>query len=183
MLLLIGAGVLFLGILGWAIALYNRLISLRNMVQNSWAQIDVQLKRRFDLVPNLVATVKGYATHEQQVLENVTQARSLVAGAQTFEQRQQAENMLTGALKSLFAVAEAYPQLQASANFAQLQSELSELEAKIAFARQFYNDTTMKYNTAIQTFPNNLIAGIAGFVAIFYFEVDYREREAVQVRF
>lgn len=182
-MILIVVGVVFLGIMGWAIGVYNRLVGLRNMVQNSWAQIDVQLKRRFDLVPNLVAAVKGYATHEQQVLENVTQARSLIAGAQNFAERQQAEDLLSGALKSLFAVAEAYPQLQASANFAQLQSELSALEGKIAFARQFYNDTTMKYNTAIQSFPNNLIAGVAGFTAIMYFEVDHRQLEAVQVQF
>ena len=177
----IGAAVVVIG--GWAIVLYNRLVGLRNMVQNSWSQIDVQLKRRFDLVPNIVATVKGYAAHERQALESVTQARSMVVGAQTFAERQQGENMLSGALKSLFAVAESYPQLQASQNFVQLQKELSDLETKIAFARQFYNDTTMKYNTSLQTFPNNLMAGMLGFVPIAYFEVDYRERDAVQVQF
>ena len=180
---LIVLGVLCLLVGGWAIFLYNRLVGLRNMVQNSWSQIDVQLKRRFDLVPNIVATVKGYASHEQQVLENITQARAMVVGAQSFEQRQQGENMLSGALKSLFAVAEAYPQLQASQNFIHLQQELSDLESKIAFARQFYNDTTMKYNTALQTFPDNLIVGLLGFAPILYFEVDYRERDVVQVRF
>ena len=185
MIMILGIGVVavILIIGGWAIALYNRLVGLRNMVQNSWSQIDVQLKRRFDLVPNIVATVKGYAAHEQQVLENVTQARAMVVGAQSFEQRQQGENLLSGALKSLFAVAESYPQLQASQNFMQLQQELSDLEAKIAFARQFYNDTTMKYNTALQSFPDNLIASMLGFAPILYFEADYRERETVQVRF
>lgn len=183
LILSIGAGVAVIVIGGWAIVLYNRLVGLRNMVQNSWSQIDVQLKRRFDLIPNIVATVKGYAAHEKQVLENVTQARSMVVGAQTFAERQQGENMLAGALKSLFAVVEAYPQLQASQNFIQLQKELSDLETKIAFARQFYNDTTMKYNTSLQTFPDNLIAGMLGFAPIAYFEVDYHERNAVQVQF
>lgn len=175
------AAALVLGV--WVIAVYNRLVGLRNMVQNSWSQIDVQLKRRFDLVPNLVESVKGYAAHERQVFENVAQARSMVAGAQTFQQRQEAENMLSGALKSLFAVAEAYPQVQASHNFLMLQQELSGLEGKIAFARQFYNDTTMKYNTSIQRFPDNLIASIFGFAAIMYFEAEYHERNAVQVHF
>lgn len=163
--------------------LYNRLIRLRNLVQNAWAQIDVQLKRRADLIPNLVETVKGYASHERETLENVTRARAAVMGAQNMEQRAEAENMLSGALKSLFAVAEAYPQLQASQNFAQLQKELSDTESKIAFSRQFYNDTTMKYNTRIQMFPANLLAGIMGFQHIPYFEAGAGEREAVQVKF
>ena len=176
-------GIVVLLIVGWFISVYNTLVKLRNRVQNSWAQIDVQLKRRFDLVPNLVETVKGYAAHEKDVLEKVTQARSMVQSAQSLEQRQQAENMLTDTLRSLFAVAEAYPQLQANQNFMELQRELSDLEAKIAFARQFFNDTTMNYNTEIQSFPNNILAGMFNFQAMPYFQVDEVQRQAVQVKF
>lgn len=180
------AVVLFLAILLViaVILLFNNLIRVRNRAQNAWAQIDVQLKRRYDLIPNLIETVKGYAAHEKQVFENVTQARAMATGAQNMDQRIQAENMLTGALRSLFAVAEAYPQLQASQNFSELQKELAETESKIAFARQFYNDTTMKFNTSIQTFPANIIAGMLGFTFIPYFELDdIRERSAAQVKF
>ena len=180
-LLILGGVVLAVSL--WLISSYNSMVRLRNMVQNSWAQIDVQLKRRFDLVPNLVETVKGYAAHEKEVLEKVTQARSMVQSAQSIEQRQQAENYLTNTLRSLFAVAEAYPQLKANDNFIDLQRQLSELEEKIAFARQFYNDTTMKYNTMIQSFPTNLLAGMFGFQALPYFEVDDVQRQAVQVKF
>lgn len=176
-------GIVVLLTVGWFISVYNTLVKLRNRVQNSWAQIDVQLKRRFDLVPNLVETVKGYAAHEKDVLEKVTQARSMVQSAQSLEQRQQAENMLTDTLRSLFAVAEAYPQLQANQNFMELQRELSDLEAKIAFARQFFNDTTMNYNTEIQSFPNNILAGMFNFQAMPYFKVDEVQRQAVQVKF
>lgn len=176
-------GVVVLGLVGWLVSIYNTLVKLRNMVQNSWAQIDVQLKRRFDLVPNLVETVKGYATHEKEVFEKVTEARSMVQTAQSVEQRQQAENTLTTTLRSLFAVAEAYPQLQANQNFMELQRELSDLESKIAFARQFYNDTTMKFNTETQTFPTNILAGMFGFQAMPYFQVEEGQRQAVQVKF
>lgn len=176
-------GIVVLLTVGWFISVYNTLVKLRNRVQNSWAQIDVQLKRRFDLVPNLVETVKGYAAHEKDVLEKVTQARSMVQSAQSLEQRQQAENMLTDTLRSLFAVAEAYPQLQANQNFMELQRELSDLEAKIAFARQFFNDTTMNYNTEIQSFPNNILAGMFNFQAMPYFQVDEVQRQAVKVKF
>ena len=176
-------GIVVLLTVGWFISVYNTLVKLRNRVQNSWAQIDVQLKRRFDLIPNLVETVKGYAAHEKDVLEKVTQARSMVQSAQSLEQRQQAENMLTDTLRSLFAVAEAYPQLQANQNFMELQRELSDLEAKIAFARQFFNDTTMNYNTEIQSFPNNILAGMFNFQAMPYFQVDEVLRQAVQVKF
>ena len=179
--LILGGVVLVVGL--WLISSYNSMVKLRNMVRNSWAQIDVQLKRRFDLVPNLVETVKGYAAHEKEVLEKVTQARSMVQSAQSIEQRQQAENQLTNTLRSLFAVAEAYPQLKANDNFRDLQQQLSELEEKIAFARQFFNDTTMKYNTTIQSFPTNLLAGMFGFQALPYFEVDDVQRQAVQVKF
>ena len=176
-------GIVVLLTVGWFISVYNTLVKLRNRVQNSWAQIDVQLKWRFDLIPNLVETVKGYAAHEKDVLEKVTQARSMVQSAQSLEQRQQAENMLTDTLRSLFAVAEAYPQLQANQNFMELQRELSDLEAKIAFARQFFNDTTMNYNTEIQSFPNNILAGMFNFQAMPYFQVDEVQRQAVQVKF
>lgn len=179
--LILGGVVLVVGL--WLISSYNSMVKLRNMVRNSWAQIDVQLKRRFDLVPNLVETVKGYAAHEKEVLEKVTQARSMVQSAQSIEQRQQAENQLANTLRSLFAVAEAYPQLKANDNFRDLQQQLSELEEKIAFARQFFNDTTMKYNTTIQSFPTNLLAGMFGFQALPFFEVDDVQRQAVQVKF
>ena len=179
-LIIIGLIVLLAIIL---MVLYNGLVKLRNRIENAWAQIDVQLKRRFDLVPNLVESVKGYATHEREVFEKVTQARSMIQSAQSLEQRQQGENMLTNTLRSLFAVAEAYPQLQANQNFLDLQQQLSDLEAKIAFARQFFNDTTMKFNTEIQSFPTNILAGMFGFQSMPYFQVDDLQREAVAVKF
>lgn len=145
------------------IGLYNNLIKLRNMVDNAWAQIDVQLQRRLDLIPNLVETVKGYAAHESGTLEEVTKARTAVMNAGTPEGKMEADGILTGALKSLFAVAEAYPDLKANTNFQQLQAELSNTEDKISYMRQSFNDTVMKYNTAIQTFPAVLLAGPMGF--------------------
>ena len=145
------------------IALYNKLVKLRNMVDNAWAQIDVQLQRRLDLIPNVVETVKGYAQHENATLDAVTQARAAVANANTPEGRMGANNHLTETLKSLFAIAEAYPDLKANANFQQLQAELSNTEDKISYMRQSFNDTVMKYNTAIQTFPAVLLAGAMGF--------------------
>ena len=145
------------------IGLYNNLVKLRNMVDNAWAQIDVQLQRRLDLIPNLVETVKGYAAHERGTLDEVTQARAAVVNAQTPEAKMAADNMLTGALKTLFAVSEAYPDLKANANFQQLQAQLESTEDKISYMRQSYNDTVMKYNTAIQTFPAVLVAGMFGF--------------------
>ena len=135
------------------VAMYNRLIVLRNRVDNAWAQIEVQLKRRYDLIPNLVNTVKGYAAHESGVFERVTQARSAAINAQGVEQQAQAENMLSGALKSLFAVAEAYPDLKANQNFLDLQAQLTDTENKIAYSRQFYNDSVMSFNTGIQIVP------------------------------
>ena len=145
------------------IGLYNNLVKLRNMVDNAWAQIDVQLQRRLDLIPNLVETVKGYAAHESGTLEEVTKARTAVMNAPTPEGKMQADGILTGALKNLFAVAEAYPDLKANTNFQQLQAELSNTEDKISYMRQSFNDTVMKYNTAIQTLPAVLIAGMMGF--------------------
>jgi LemA protein len=166
------------------IALYNRLVVLRNRVDNAWSQIDVQLRRRYDLIPNLVETVKGYATHESATFEKVTQARNMAVNAGTVAEQGQAENMLTGALKSLFAVAEAYPDLKANQNFMMLQEELSGTESKIAYARQFYNDSVMSYNTATQSFPANLLAGVFGFTQREYFEIELAEaKEAPKVSF
>ena len=145
------------------IVLYNNLVQLRNRVDNAWSQIDVQLQRRLDLIPNLVETVKGYASHERGTFEAVTQARNAVMAASTPEAKMEADNVLTGTLKSLFAVAEAYPDLKANTNFQQLQAELSNTEDKISYMRQSYNDTVMKFNTAIQTFPAVLFAGMMGF--------------------
>ncbi|HHX94309.1 MAG TPA: LemA family protein [Clostridia bacterium] len=165
-------GVLVLGVGGFFIATYNSLVKLRQRVQNAWAQIDVQLRRRYDLIPNLVNTVKGYAQHEKETLENVTKARNMAISAETVAEQAQAENMLTGALRSLFAVAEAYPDLKANTNFLQLQSELSDTENKIAFSRQFYNDTVQKFNTKLELFPTNLIAGMFGFKHADYFNLE-----------
>lgn len=165
------------------IALYNNLVKLRNMVDNAWAQIDVQLQRRLDLIPNVVETVKGYATHERGTLDEVTEARAAVANASTPAGKMGADNMLTGALKNLFAVAEAYPDLKANANFQQLQAELSATEDKISYMRQSYNDTVMKYNTAIQTFPAVLFAGMMGFKERQSFDADSGAEQAPRVQF
>lgn len=167
----------------FVIMLYNSLVSLRNRIENAWAQIDVQLKRRYDLIPNLVETVKGYATHEQETLEKVIQARNMAVSATGVEGQAQAENMLTGALKSLFAVSEAYPDLKANQSFLQLQEELTGTEGRIAYARQFYNDSVFKYNTKIQSFPAVVIAGMFGFSEREYFETDDESRGPVQVQF
>lgn len=167
----------------YLIALYNRLIRLRNQTDNSWHQIDVQLQKRADLVPNLVETVKGYAAHERAVFENVTQARSQWQKATTVGEKAQATNMLTGALKSLFAVAENYPELKANQNFLMLQEELAGIESKIAYARQFYNDSTMSYNNAQQTFPATLFARNFGFTPREYFQVEEIKREVPKVDF
>ena len=164
-------------------AIYNRLVIQRNRIDNAWSQIDVQLKRRYDLIPNLIETVKGYATHERELFENVTKARSEAISAGSVGEQGKAENMLTGALRSLFAVAENYPDLKANQNFLLLQEELSGTESKIAFSRQFYNDTVMSYNTTIQTLPNNLVAGAFGFTTRDYFEIEEGSREPVKVDF
>lgn len=145
------------------IALYNNLVQLRNRVDNAWAQIDVQLQRRLDLIPNLVETVKGYAAHESGTLQKVTEARSAVAHAATPEQKMAADNVLTDTLKSLFAISEAYPDLKANQNFQQLQSEITATEDKISYMRQSYNDVVMKFNNAIETFPGMLVASPFGF--------------------
>ena len=163
--------------------MYNNLVGLRNRVKNSYAQIDVQLKRRNDLIPNLVETVKGYAGHEKGVLEEVTKARTSVMNASNIEETSAADNQLTGALKSLFAVAENYPDLKANSNFQQLQSELSETEDKISYARQFYNDVVLKYNNACQQFPSNILAGMFGFKEETFFEAPQEERAVPKVEF
>jgi LemA protein len=167
----------------WLIAIYNRMRVYTNRIDNSWSQIDVQLKRRYDLIPNLVETVKGYAAHERETFENVTRARSMGVQAQTVGDQAQAENMITQALRQLFAVAEAYPQLQANQNFLALQEELTATEGRIAFARQFYNDTVLRYNNTIQVFPNVVVAGMFGFRPRDYFEIEEGSRGPVQVQF
>jgi LemA protein len=163
--------------------MYNGLVNLRNRIENAWAQIDVQLKRRYDLIPNLVETVKGYASHERETLEAVTQARNMAVNAQGPQATAQAENMLSGALKSLFAVSEAYPDLKANQNFLNLQEELTGTEGKVAYARQFYNDTVLRYNTKIQTVPSSVIAGMFNFTEREYFEADDESRGPVTVQF
>ena len=176
-IIVIGLVVLFI----WS--LYNSLITARVRIKEAWSQIDVQLKRRADLIPNLVESVKGYAKHEKTVFEDVTKARSALMGASGAKDTAKAENMLTGALKSLFAVAENYPQLRASENFKQLQDELSDTETKVAASRQFYNSTVMDYNTKIQVFPNVVFARIFNFGPEEFFEAEEGERKAVKVSF
>lgn len=168
----------------WMIATYNGLIMRRRRVDEAWSDIDVQLKRRYDLIPNLVEAVKGYAKHESRVFEEVTKARTAAMGAQSIEEHSQAENMLTGALKSLFAVAEAYPDLKASQNFAKLQDELSDTENKIQAARRFYNGNIRDYNTRREQFPTNLMANAFGFKERNFFELnDEKERATPTVKF
>ena len=170
----------------WGVSAYNGLVTLRNRVKNGWSQIDVQLKQRADLIPNLVQTVKGYAAHESQVLTQVTQARAnALQAAQSgdVQQRIQAENQLSRAIMNLQAVAEAYPQLQANQNFLDLQGQLKALEEKIAYARQFYNDVVQKYNTKIEVVPTNIIAGLFHFEQASYFQIDEADRQVPQVSF
>ncbi len=172
-------------VVGWALGTYNRLVRQRNQVDASWAQIDVQLKRRYDLIPNLVETVKGYAAHERGTLDAVVQARNsaVAAAGQGAATRAEAENALTQTLGRLFALAEAYPNLKANENFMSLQGELSGTEDKIAYARQFYNSAVQTYNTSTQSIPTNIIAGIGGFKARDLFQAVGDERGPVQVRF
>ncbi len=167
----------------WVIFTYNRLVRLRNRVEAAWAQIDVQLRRRHDLIPNLVETVKGYAAHERDTLEAVTRARQQAVAADGIEQQAHAENMLTQALRQLFAVAEAYPELKANENFLALQEELTGTEGRIAFARQFYNDQVLTYDNALETFPSNVIASAFTFEAKPYFETEDVARDPVRVDF
>lgn len=166
------------------IALYNKLIILRNRMQNAWAQIDVQLKRRIDLIPNLIETVKGYMKHERTVFKEITEARSSLMTAGTLKEKAKASNQITDALKTIFAVAENYPNLKANENFMMLQEELAGTENKIAYSRQFYNDSIMQMNTAVQTFPTNLIANMFGFKGQQeYFEAEEAAKKPVQVKF
>lgn len=168
----------------WAIATFNSMIVLRNRIDNAWSQVDVQLRRRYDLIPNLVETVKGYAAHERETFEAVTKARQAGIDARTVQDQAAAENLITQALRRLFAVAESYPQLRASENFMHLQEELSGTESKIAYARQFYNDTVLGYNNRIQSFPARIIAGLCRFQARDYFEIEEAEaRGPVKVDF
>lgn len=166
-----------------AIVVYNRLVALRNRTEAAWSQIDVQLKRRYDLIPNLVETVKGYAAHERETLEAVTAARRQAVDARGVQEQAQAENMLTQTLRQLFAVAEAYPDLKANQNFLALQEELTGTESRIAYARQFYNESILAYDNARETFPTNLIAGAFNFEAQPYFEIEEASRENVAVDF
>jgi LemA protein len=165
------------------VVLYNRLVRLRNRIDAAWSQIDVQLKRRYDLIPNLVETVKGYAAHERETFEAVTKARQQAVNAQGIEDQAKAENFLTQTLRSLFAVAEAYPELQANENFLALQEELTGTEGRIAFSRQFYNEQVLAYDNAIEVFPTNALAGAFGFQAKPYFEAETVSREPVKVDF
>jgi LemA protein len=166
------------------IGLYNSIISLRNTVDNSWHQIDVQLRKRYDLIPNLVETVKGYARHERETLESVINARKMGIDAQTVKDQAKAENMITDTLKSLFALSENYPNLKADQHFSKLMEQLNGIESNIAYSRQFYNDMVMRFNTRIQTFPGNIFAKIFHFDTRDYFEIEEAEaREPVKVSF
>ena len=180
-LIILGAIVLIALVL---VGMYNKLVNLRNRAENAWAQVDVQLRKRYDLIPNLVEAVKGYAAHERQVFEEVTEARTRAQQAQGVQEQAQAENMLTAAIGRLFAVAEAYPELRATENFQQLQTALAEVEGDIAVSRQVYNDTVLTYDTALETVPTNVIAGMFNFRPREYFEVEEAAiREAPQVSF
>jgi LemA protein len=180
--IVLGAVVLLLALI--VVALYNRLVRLRNRGENAWAQVDVQLRRRYDLIPNLVETVKGYASHERATFEEVTRARTAAQQAQTVQEQAQAENMLTQAIGRLFAIAEAYPQLRATENFQQLQAQLEETESKIAVSRQVYNDAVLTYDTALESVPTNIVAGMFNFEERQYFEIEApAAREAPRVQF
>lgn len=163
--------------------IYNGLIKLRNQVDEAWSDIKVQLKRRYDLIPNLVNTVKGYATHEKEVFEKVTQARSQAMQAGTMQDQLEKENLLSGALKSLFAVSESYPELKANQNFLQLQADLTDTEDKIQAARRFYNGNVRDFNTKLQVFPTNIIGNILGFKTYEFFEIEASEEKNPEVKF
>ena len=182
-ILLIILIVIIIIILVGVVAIYNGLVTSRNKVKNAWAQIDVQLNRRADLIPNLVETVKGYAGHESSVFEEVTAARAGLMNANGVKEIGEANNQLSNTLKTLFAVAENYPELKANENFKELQAQLSETEDKIAYSRQFYNDTVLMYNNKCQTFPNNIFAGIFGFKEADFFEAAGEARSVPKVEF
>ncbi len=168
----------------WAVGVFNGLVTSKNRTDEAWSDIDVQLKRRYDLIPNLVETVKGYASHESGTFEKVTQARNMAMGAKTMDERGQAEGQLSQTLKSLFAVSEAYPELKANQNFLQLQSDLTDTEDKLQAARRFYNGNVRDFNIKLQVFPTNLVAGMLGFMKREFFQTDSdAERAAPQVKF
>lgn len=178
---ILGGAILLLVLYVWS--LYNGLITMKTQIEEAWSQIDVQLKRRADLIPNIVETVKGYAKHEKGVFTEVTKARSALMGAKSMDSKAEASDMLTGALGKLFAIAENYPQLKANENFMQLQKELSDTEDKVAYSRQYYNSTVMDYNVKIKVFPNTLIAGPLGFGVKEFFGATDEERKSVKVTF
>ena len=165
------------------VVMYNRLVRLRNRAENSWAQVDVQLRRRYDLIPNLVEAVKGYAAHERSTFEEVTRARTAAQQAQGVEEQAKAENVLTAAIGRLFAVAEAYPELRATENFQQLQAQLADVEQNIVVARQVYNDAVLTYDNALENVPTNIVAGLFNFRPRVYFETEDVTREAPSVQF
>ena len=184
MIVFLVIGGLALLVVGWLVLTYNGLVRLRNGAKNAWAQIDVQLRRRYDLIPNLVETVKGYAAHEKETFENVVKARQAGIDASSIKEQGQAENMITGALRKLFALSEAYPDLKANQNFLALQEELASTENKIGFARQYYNDAVQTFNTRQQMFPANMVARMMGFEPSDFFELEEAEmREAPKVEF
>lgn len=176
-------GVIVLVIILWIVVTYNGLVSLRNRVSDAWSQIDVQLKRRFDLIPNLVETVKGYTKHESETLENVIKARNSYVSATLPEDQMKADGELTKAISKLFALTESYPDLKANTNFNNLQTELNETENKIAMSRQFYNDIVMQYNNKVEMVPSNIVASIFKFSRKAFFEAQETEKENVKVKF
>ena len=181
-IIIIIAGILLL-LVGYAVSIYNKLVNARNKVDNQFSQIDIQLKRRADLIPNLIETVKGYAKHEKDTLTEVIEARNKAVSAGTVNEKIDANNALTGALNKLFALAESYPELKANENFLSLQADLKDTEDKITYARQFYNDSAMNFNNLVQMFPSNIFAGIFGFKKFEYFKIDEKEKEAPKVKF
>lgn len=177
------AGVVIVAVLAAIVFIYNGLVRLRNRTDNAWAQVDVQLNRRYDLIPNLVETVKGYASHEQSTFEQVVTARNQAISAATVEEQAQADNVLTGALRQLFALAESYPDLKASQNFSELQAQLAETENKVAVSRQIYNDAVLTFNNRVQTVPSNLVAAMSGFTIKPFFDAPGEADQAPEVRF
>jgi LemA protein len=176
--------VILAALIFWFVGIYNQLVGLRNRVDTQWAQIDVQLKRRYDLIPNLIETVKGYAAHEKSTFDAVIKARQGAMDAKTVPDQGSAENVLTGALRSIFALAEAYPELKANQNFLQLQAQLAELETVVSGAREAYNESVLGYNNTVQMFPSNVVAGMSGFSLRDLFEVtDPQVREVPKVKF
>ena len=167
----------------YVISTYNSLVGLRNKVHDQFSQVDIQLKRRFDLIPNLVETIKGYAKHESETLEKVIAARNNYVNAKTDNEKVDASNALTSGISKLFALSESYPELKANSNFMDLQSQLKEIEEKISYARQFYNDSVLMYNNKVEMIPSNIVASIFGFKKSDFFEADEKERENVQVKF